>query len=455
MQRRFGGFALNTVMRKFGNSDFSRLFNFRDERSRGRSVLLLYNFFICIASNLSAGTFSTGFLTANGIDIVRVGIIGFIPYIAWVFGPLSPKFLSRFRRRRTLLLCNHIFFYFTTIVATTVMPSFVTDPAARTVWFGILLFLGHSSNALIGSGATAWHINFLPDGADRNIYFSYLNLTNSFVGTAAAIGASVLADSLAGSPRQYEIIVAMRIISFVLFLAGGALLYLIPSEYPYPKPKKSVTVHDIITVPLHSRKFLLTVLIGVFWYIVCNLNSGTWVYFTLNTVGVSYVLTYTNQVACALGNVFLLRWWRGLINRYSWFRMLFLGVAVKAVLEFSLGFVSRGTIWVYILVFLLEGVNLVGTNLIFANLFYLNLPKENTDVCAAFWNLALNFSVLIGSMLGTWFISLMGSAQPLWYLFGSLPFYSSQLLVWIKAGLLLLLCGYIRRVTPEIRPETA
>lgn len=442
-----------TALQKHRSSDFQRLFNFRDDRSKGRSVLLLYNFFICIASNLSAGTFSTGFLTANGIDIVRVGIIGFIPYIAWIFAPFSPKFLSRFRHRRALLLGNSIFFYFITIIATTVMPLFVSDPMERTVWFGILLFLGHSSNALVGSGATAWHINFLPDGEDRNIYFSVLNLVNSLVGTGAAIGASLLADSLAGSPKQYEIIVALRIVSFVLFFTGCALLYLIPMEYPYPAPKMHITVRDIVTVPLRSRKFILTVLIGVFWYIVSNLNNGTWTYFTLNTVGVSYVLTYTNQIACALGNIFLLHWWRSLISRYSWFRMLFVTVAVKAVMEFSLGFVSKGTIWVYILVFTLEGANLVGTNLIFANLFYLNLPKENTDVCAAFWNFAVNLSVLAGSMLGTWFISLVGSKTPLWYLFGSMPFYSSQLLVWIKAGVLLLICWYIRWVTPKIQPE--
>lgn len=441
-----------TLSRLSENSDFFRIFNFREDRSRGRSMLLLYQAFSCIANIFISGTFYTGFLTANGISIVRVGIIGFIPYIAWIFAPFSPKFLSRFRHRRALLLANHCFFYLCIIVATTVMPMFVSDHFMRTVWFGVFLFLGHSFNVLIGSGSTAWHINFLPDGADRHVYFSFLDLTSSLIGTTAAVAMAFLADSLAGSPKQYEIIVTMRFVSFALFLIGGLLLYLVPKEYAYPAREKPVTVHDMLTVPLRSPKFIKTAIIGSAWCIISNLNSSTWSYFILNTVGVSYVLTYVNSVACALGSIFLLRWWRGLISRYSWFKILVLSILLKAAFEFLYGFTSKDTMGIYLCAALLEGFDLVGTTLLFSNMFYVNLPRENTDVCFTFWKLIVNFSTLFGAMAGTWFISAAGSDAPLGTVFG-LPLYSSQILVWIMAALLVLLALHIRRVTPEIIPD--
>lgn len=441
-----------TMPFKRKDSDYFRLFNLRDDYSKGRSMLLLNTLFSCIGNIFITGTFYTGFLTANGIDIVRVGIINFIPYIAWIFSPLSPKLLSRFRRRRGLLIFNHVFFYANIILATTVMPAFVRDSTMRTVWFGVFLFIGHSSNALIGSGTMAWHINFLPDDEDRNVYFSFLNLTSSLVGTAAAIAASVLADSLAGSPRQAEVLVALRIVAFLLFLLDGLLLYLVPREFPYKTPKKQVTARDIVTTPLHSRKFLLTACIGMAWNVICNLNSSTWSYYILNTVGMSYTYTYIGSVVCALGSVFLLHWWRSLINRRSWFRMLFLTVLVTGLLEFPISFTTKRTLWVYVVVSVLQGFNSVGTNLVFANLFYVNLPKDDTDVYISFWNFTMNISVLVGSVLGTWFLSALENGA--WTLLG-LPFYGSQFLVWIKCASYLVLCWYIRRATPGILPDAA
>ena len=443
--------VLTTLRSKWGNSDYSRLFNFRDDASTGRSMLLLNTLFSCVANIFITGTFYTGFLTANGIDIVRVGIINFIPYIAWIFSPLSPKLLSRFKRRRALLIFNHVFFYANIILATTIMPIFVTDHAMRTVWFGIFLFIGHSSNALIGSGTMAWHINFLPDGEDRNVYFSFLNLSSALAGTGAAIAASVLADSLAGSPRQAEVIVALRIASFVLFLVDGLLLYLVPREFPYKAPKKQIAVRDIVTVPLHSRKFLLTALIGMAWNVICNLNGSTWSYYILNTVGMSYTYTYIGSVVCALGSVFLLHWWRGLINRHSWFRMLFVTVLVTGLLEFPIAFTTKYTLWVFVVVSVLQGFNSVGTNLVFANMFYVNLPKDDTDVSISFWNFTMNLSVLAGSVLGTWFLSAT-EGHGAWTLFG-LPFYGSQFLVWLKCASYLGLCWYIWKVAPGIQPD--
>ena len=414
--------------------------------------MLLTNTLIYAFANIFvSGTFYTGFLTQNGIDIVNVGIIAFIPYIAWIFSLFSPVLLRRFKKRRGVLLFNHIFYYGCIVLATTVMPLFVRDPGRRTVWFGVLLLLGNLSNALVGGGSTAWHMHFIPeDDNERNAYFSLDNLVSNVMSTAAIIIASVLADALAGSPHQQTVLVVLRYISFVLFMVEGYFIIMVPKEYPY-KLSEKVRLADVFVKPVKCRKFLLTALIAVIWNGVGNVNASTWNYYILNTVGIRYILTYTCSFATMICSLLMLNWWRGLIRRIGWFKVLVLTVFVTGILEFCIGFTTPKTIWLYVLVTIAQGVNMVGAQLVFANMFYLNLPDTDTDHFTTFWNLIVNVSILLGQMGGTAFLALIERKGTV-PVFG-MQMYGSQLLVWIKCIGYLCLCVYIVKVTPHIRPD--
>jgi len=442
---------ITRLKNRFKYSDFYRVFNFKDALSTGRSILLVYTMLISIVNVFITGVFYTGFLAVNGIDIVRVGIIAFIPYIAWGFSLLSPMVLGKFNRRRYLLLFNHIFYYVCIVLATTIMPMFVSDSGQKTIWFGIFLFAGNLVNALLGSGATAWHMRFLPLGDERNIYFSYSNLISVIISTATAIFSALFADSLTGSPQQGQIITILRLIAFVLAILSGFLLYLVPKEFDYRKTSQNLSLKEIITIPFRSKKFMLTAVILMVWNAISNLNASTWPYYVLNTVGLGYTYMYIGSVVCALCSIFLLPMWRRAINRYSWFTMLLFTVFIAGFTELPIGFATSRTKWVYVVVSIIQGFNSVGLNLVFANLFYVNLPKKDTDVFTTLWNLAANLSVLVGSVLGTWFISLTEPHGP-WILF-DLPFYGSQFLVWIKFVLLMALSLYIKLITPSIQPD--
>ena len=453
------GFTMS-LFRTFGkrigvwlrSSEYARLFLDRSDETKGRKCLIYNTLFANIANIFISGTFYTIFLTVSGIDIVRVGIINFIPYIAWILSPLSPMLFARVRKRRGLLLFNHIFYYVCVVFATTLMPVFVHDPAWRTLWFGIFLLLGHSSNALLGSGTMAWHIRFIPEGRDRNLFFSLQTLISSVVGTISALGASAAAEALKGSPAQDTIIIILRYAAFAIFVLSGLMVYLIPKEYPYPKPKHRTTVKELISRPVHSYKFIRMVLIGMLWNFICNMNASTWVYYLLNTVGIPYAYTYIVSIICALGNIFLLHWWRSMISRHTWFRMLFITILCTGLLEFPIGFTTMRTIWVYAVVSVIQGFVAVGTNLVFASMFYINLPKEeNTDIFITFWNLAMNIGVLLGSMCGTFLLARMEVFGHV-MLFG-LPFYGSQFLTWFKCLLLAALAIFVLKITPKIKPD--
>ncbi len=441
-----------SLKERFQYSEFYRIFNLKDELSKGRCVILLNTFILSIVNIYITGVFYTGFLTVNGIDIIRVGIIAFIPYIAWSLSIFSPVLLSKFKKRRMLVLFNHIFYYICVVLATTLMPFFVKDSAQRTFWFAFFLFLGNVSNALIGSGVTAWHMKFLPEGYDRNVYFSYQNLISSVVGTFIAIVSSVVLDSLKGSLLQGRVITILRLIAVVVFIIDGFLVYLIPREFPYTKSKDKIKVSNIIIIPLHAKKFILTAIIMISWNFISNVNSNTWNYYVLNTVGVGYTYMFVGSVVNAIGGIFLLRYWRKAIIRYSSFNIIFFTIFITGLLEVFIAFATSQTKWVYVVVSVLQGLNFIGVNLVFANLFYMNLPKENTDVFTTFWNFTANISILAGSVLGTLFISLT-EKHGQWILFG-LPFYGSQFLVWIKFILFMVLCVYLKLIRKQIIPDT-
>ncbi len=431
-------------------SEFRRIFNFRDPLCTGRTALLINTVLANFGNIFITGVFYTGFLSINGIDIVRVGIITFIPYIAWGFSLFTPLIFRKLRHRRGLLLFNHLFYYLCILLATTVMPLFVQDSAQRTLWFAVFLFVGNVSNALLGSGAFAWHVNFIPDGEDRNAYFSYSNLIGSLVSTVFAISSSLLADSLKGSPQQAQIIMVLRFIAMGVFVINGLQLYLIPQEFSYHK-QGLPTIKEIFTTPFKSRKFLLTAWVAILWNAIANFNGSTWPYYVINTMGLGYTYMYIGTVVYTLGNIFLMKYWRRAIRHYSWFSVLLFTVFFEGVTELLIGFSTRQTVWVYVAVSILQGIDSVGLNLVFANLVFINLPRGNKDSCVTFWNLVCNLAVLAGSMLGTGFLSLVEPHAP--YTLAGLPFYGSQFLTWIKFICIMLMCVYMRWAIPRMQPD--
>lgn len=432
---------------KHPDSNFSRLYNLRDEHAVGRTMLLLNTFFAGIANTFIAGSFYTAFLADNGIDIVNVGVITFIPYFAWVFSFFGPRLIQRFKRRRGILVFNHVFYYVCLVLATTLMPNFVKEPGQRTLWFGVLLLAANLSNALIGSGATPWHIHFIPDGKDRHYHLSICNLITNLTNTVASIGAAFLADALAGSPQQAQIIVILRLVSFVLFLIAGFCTLLVPKEYPYAVSKVSYKLKDVFLRPIQNKKFFYTILLVVFWNFICNLNANTWTYYILNTVGMKFILTYSASIVCALGAIFLLGAWRRAIDRYGWLRVLLVNVIVSALAEFTISLTTADTIWIYVVNQIFAGVNLIGAQITIGNVFYANLPKEDLDLFTTFYNFAANFAVFLGAMLGTWILALLESFC------AELPVYGSQLLVLVKGVFFVGMALYIWKMLPFLKSD--
>lgn len=438
------------LKQRFINSDFHRVFNFRTEESKGRSLMLINLALANIANAVISGALYTAFLAENGIDIVRVGIISLIPYISWLLSVFSPMVLKRFKRRQKALFLNDLIYYSLIVVATTVMPMFVSDPLAKTIWFGVFLFIANAVNAVIGTGYTTWQLRFVPEGRDLNVYVSYNNLVSIVLANSTGIIASFVAGMLAGSPAQMELLVWLRMGSFVLFMIGAVLIYLVIKEKPIEQDVQNVNLLRVITEPVKCRPFILTALITVFWGITTSLNGNTYTYYLLETVGVPIWLTYTGSLVSMVCVLTLSGRMRRYTDRTSPFRMLTVCILAYTLREAVHIFVAPGLTWLYVILSVVDGTANVAFSMGYNGLFYLHLPESgNKDVFSTFWNIAGNVSVFLGSAFGTWLLSLF-EAHGVYCIMG-MTFYGSQLLCVIKLLMFIGTLLYVRCVTPRLQ----
>jgi len=441
-----------SLKERFIYSDFHRVFNFKTEEKKGASMLLINTALSNIANAVVSGALQTAFLVANGIDIVRVGIISFIPYLTWALSVFSPIIMSRFKKRRGLMIFNCSFYYTCVILATTVMPMLVEGSTAKTIWFAVFLFLGNLSNALLGSGASAWHLHFIPEGRDRNVYISYNNTVSIVLSTFTALIASLVAESMAGSDNQIWILFALRIASFVIFLANALLLYLIPKEYEYAEAGQRIKLTDAFTQPLTRKPFLMTAIFCIFWNLGANLNSSTWNVYLLQTLEFPLWYTYVGSLVCAFGCMFLSTVIRKFIDRVSIFKGIMIFLSGLMVLEFLNTYVTGHTVPLFFTISVVSGLVSVGYNMAYNNLFYLNLPDDaNKDLFATFWNLTANVAAFVGSALGTFILSRFELAG-VFHFFG-MDFHGSQFLTSIKALWYAFMIFYVWKNFQIIQPK--
>lgn len=408
----------------------SSLFNFQDDHSRGRCVMLTSAIITAVNSWLTTDIFYTSFLMIYGIDLVNIGIITFIPYIASCFGIFSPSLLERFSKRRWVLVGGKLLYYTLNILGITLVPVIVTDPGTRIVCFAAIIFLANLINALIGSGFSIWHLNFIPDSI-RADFFLKQSTISSFIGIGISLISGVVADMLSASPYADTIIILFRYVAYGLALIDVVILAL-PKEYPYPKTHDRPRLKDVITMPLSSRPFMMTMLVIVLHTFFNNVPASFVNYYLLNDVGVRFTYINAINLVYPFTLLFLQPIARRLINRFGWFKVLAVSMLLHAPSWVAYACVNSGNyLWLFTATRLFQHVIGVGLNTAYSNIAYVNLPPKDQTNYFSFYQLAANLTAFTAMMLGTGLVALIGDWTPV-ILGISLP--SVQLLMLLRAA---------------------
>lgn len=450
---------ITALKNKWQTSTLRYVYNAKDDRGRGRLCMLISGIMAGIVGQLSTGFFYTGFLLGHGIDIVDIAIITFIPYITCFLNIFSPWILEHFKKRKFILASGKLLYYTVNIVGITLLPELVENPEARLAGFIAIVILSNSINALFSSGYSAWQANFLPDNV-RMDYFTSSGCINSMLSYVIVLAVSVITDRLQDSPEQLVMITVLRWIAFGLAIID-CLIQLIPKEYPYLKKAKS-KLSNIFVLPFRQKRFLLTILICAAYTFATNLPNATlnaYVLEILDGTGMQYTLPNAINALYFLFFIIFSRMWKKFVAKHYWFRAFAFAMLMQSVTYYIQVFVTANTIWLYVVVRLMQHVFGVIMNSIVASLPYVNLPDEDRTNYMSFHTIVSNMAVFFSMMLGTMFTSLMDDGTKLVYILGY-PLTSTQILIFACAAAQCIVgvttLSLAKRVTPpEVLKQTA
>jgi len=392
------------LMRRYKSSNFYRLVNFHDELAKGRSCVLLFNSLNALMGCLSGGLFYTSFLMTNGINLVNISIITFIPYIANCFSVFAPSILERFPRRKWVLASLRMINYTLTLLGITLLPRLVADAQLRIVCLVAITLIANICESIVASGYSVWHLNFMPENV-RTEYLSTTQLMINISSCGFGLLAGLVADLLAGSPHEDTIIVAFRYLAFAV-AAVGMLMLVLPKEYEYPKTRERPRLRDIVVLPMKQRKFLLTTGICFLWTYFINIPNSVLNYYLLENVGVSYTFINVINVCYPLFLIIFLPFWKNQMRTIGWWKTFAISAGLLFPTTIMYACVTAGNyLWLLPTLRLIQHYLGVGHNIAYANLPYINLPNTDQTNYVTFQTLTSNMAVFLGMMTGTWFVA--------------------------------------------------
>ena len=406
-----------------------RIYNLKDEMAQGRCVMLGSSVITNIIAWMTGSLFYTSFLMANGIDLVKIGIISFVPYIANCFSVFAPAILERFPQRRWVLFGGRLAYYTLNILAVTIVPMVIPDEGLKMTLFTIIIFAAHINNALDSGGYSAWHINFSPDSV-RAEYISSSMIISNFIGLGMGLVSSFIADAFSASPYAYTIIVILRFAAYGLAIVE-LLILLSPVEYPYAHTGDKVRFTDVFTKPFSHKRFMLTQMILVLWTFFGNTDASAINYYLLNNVGTSYTFT---SILNMFYPVFLLIFMtpaKRIIRRIGWMRSFAIGGILYAIPSAVYSLVTADN-YLWLLTIVRFSQHMFGTlmNTAVTNMPFMNMPDSDRVSYFAFYTLDTNIAAFLGMLFGTWFV---GAFPDLMLTIGGFQFCNIQVLMWVES----------------------
>lgn len=436
---------------KLKSSRFFVLYNLHDEKAVGRTVMMATASLSGMISWMTGSLFYTSFLMMNGIDLVNIGIMTFLPYIANCFSIFTPSILERFQRRRWILAAGKCTYYVLNLLAITLMPLFIKGASGRMVCFVVLTLAANIVNALFSSGYSVWHINFIPNDI-RAEYFANSSMISNFIGCGAALASGLIADALASSPFKDTIVILFRYIAFAIGLLDVFILTR-PVEYPYAKTSNKPRFRDIFVKPLTHKKFRLTMLIVLMWGFFSAVPSGALDYYLINNVGVQYTFIYIINMFYPFFLLAFTPFWRKMLDRWGWFKTFAFSAMAHVPTTLLYSCVTSYTyLWALPLLRLIQHFLGVGMNTAYSNMAFINLPRTDQTNYISFHTMIANIAAFLGILAGTTFISVFPNLS---IQIGGMDFINVQILLWMQAFGQIFVPLLILRLLDKLQPDSS
>ena len=416
-----------------------------DKPSEDRRRLLMSTYIANIIANMIGGSFFTGMLLLMNADDSFIGNMTMIAVAVNMLQLFAPLLLERYASRKRLLMRLRWILFAINILFIGLIPLFPIAQQAKLAMTAISIFVVNLINALISPGITVWHIQSIPPNV-RSSFYALITMTVGAVVAICNLINSAVVDMFRAANMEYWGLLSLRVVAFG-FAALDMYLYRKVEEYPYPDDgpnARKFGVRDMLVKPFRERRYLRTVAVTFLWNLAANIPGSYFTVYLLKNMEVSYTyIMLVNMINIPIV-LFLTPVWRKLLTRFSWFKTLYIAMALYLLHFIGVAFVTKDTLWMFPVFCIWAYIMAIGINLSFTSIPYVNIPEKNQTLFIGFYSTAANFAAFLGVLLGKEFLL---NTEGMWISVLGTAMMNKQILMLVTAGVMAIATGGIALLT--------
>ena len=383
-------------------SYFSRLYLEKDEMTRSRKNILIFNISSNITINLVGTNFIVGLYTILGVSDFWLSALAAIVPVCNSLQIFSPLFLRGLRRKRSVLAVMRIFFHLFSIVLIGLIPFLHNSADA----YKIILLVAFTTvsnfiNAIFTPAVGALQIRSIPVKL-RMDHFSIVTFANMFITSIFVLLGGKITDIFKANGSLLLGLTAVRLIALAFAVWE---IYADFHVHEYEEPNGGKTKNDIFRY--FSKKFIISLLLVGGWTFVLNFPSLFYSSYMIKDLQAPFSflsLVSFLQLPCVVVSAPV---WNLILKKISWYKSAACSMLIYAASYYIACFVDRSNyLWLYTLSCVLCYLCVSNILTVVANMPFLNLPEEGRIACLGFFGTFQGIVGAAGVAAGGLFISL-------------------------------------------------
>lgn len=408
----------------------------------------------CVNTIIS-GVFMTGYVLWLGASEASVGIVSTIPLLSSVLQIFTVNMWHHFRDHKRwtiffILLARLLIV--SVILIPLVLPKdqkvkiFFIMVDQRTALISFLLLASYVFGAASGLKLNFWTV-YTVERSLRGTFFSTRDRVNIVLTTALSLGASRVIDVFKKGGNDY--IGFVFIFSCVIILA--VFDFTVMNRITYPEQlneEEKLSIKNLVKIPIEDKTFCKVLIY------LCLLNFGMNIampYFNvymLNHLKLDYTKIMLFTILQISIQVIMAKVWGRIANVTSWSKILMVTTSVLGIQFFVWIFVTKETLFLLPLVFVIAGLIGSGMNMASFNLPYGYLSNKSST---AYLSLVMAFGAISGFLGSITGANIISSFSKFNLRAGFIHFGSMQLNMGVSAVLILVSVAFSKVFVQSVK----
>lgn len=323
-----------------------------------------------VLANLGGGVILTGFLIALKASDVEIGILGALPFFAYVWMLHGAYLVERLGDRKRIMLTA-------VWIARSIWPFAILLSLAHLIGIekeriGIFLFLYAIYNifsAIAGLAYTSWLVDLVPEDL-RGRFFARRNFALGLTGMATALIGGLFIDLWNRYIPHREVeafAIAFAVATVAGFLSNHYLGKIVHPPVHQEEPKDPFW--RILQRPFRDKNFRRLIVLRVFLDFSLNMAGPFFAVYMIREMGLGFFFATAMTTIATATSLISMNLWGKLSDRYGNKPLLAISIIGKGIFPLLWLWTSPETFVLYIIAHMLgvfdAGINLTAGNIVF------------------------------------------------------------------------------------------